>query len=118
MLGGGRMVFKLKEKCLKSKQKEVFYGAILNKEITDAYLGLGYLEPGESREHGPGKNHEEIIYLPEGQVKVKHQDEEFVLNEGEAYFLPDGTKVMVTNLTNKRIYIITAGGHTKHSHHH
>ncbi len=113
------MIFKLKEKCLKSPQKEIFYGAILNRAITDAYLGLSYLEPGETREEGPGKNHEEIIYLIEGKVNIKQKDDDFILNEGEAYFLPDGTKIMVTNMIDKRIFLITAGGHTRgHNHHH
>ncbi|MFX1293813.1 MAG: cupin domain-containing protein [Promethearchaeota archaeon] len=112
------MVFKLKEKCLASSKKEVFYGAIINKEIKDAYLGLGFLDPGESRTEGPGKGHEEIIYIIEGQIQITIDNHEIVLNEGEAYHLADGLKAIVTNKTTKRSFFAMAGGHTKvHSHH-
>jgi len=108
----------LKEKCDESPEKEIFYGAILNPEIKDAYIGLGFLDPKESRIEGPGKGHEEILYVTEGKIKIKIEDEEFILNEGETYHLADGLKVTVTNLAPKRSYFVTAGGHTKvHSHH-
>ncbi|HUX99514.1 MAG TPA: cupin domain-containing protein [Candidatus Deferrimicrobium sp.] len=113
------MVFKLKEKCLKSQNKEVYYGAILNKEIQDVYLGMSILEPGESRTEGPGKGHEEIFYVLEGQLKIIINDREIILNEGEAYFIPNGFKNTVTNLSSKRSYLIMAGGHPQaHSHTH
>ena len=112
------MIFKLKEKCLESSEKEVFYGAKINKAITDVYLGLGFLEPEETRKEGPGKGHEEILYLLEGQVRIQIKDEELILNEGEAYYISDGQKVTLTNLASKRSYFVMAGGHTKKSHHH
>jgi mannose-6-phosphate isomerase-like protein (cupin superfamily) len=117
-LEGDWVAFRLKEKCLNSQNKEVFYGAILNKEIKDVYLGIGVLEPGESRTEGPGKGHEEIFYVMEGQFKLIFKDTEIILNEGEAYFISEGTKVSVTNLSATKSYLIMAGGHPKaHSHH-
>jgi uncharacterized cupin superfamily protein len=112
------MVFKLKEKCEESKKKEIFYGSMLNNAIKDVYMGMGYLDPGESREEGPGKRHEEIIYALDGEINIKSEEDEFVLHEGEAYHIPDGYKVMASNAGSERVYFIVAGGHPKHSHHH
>ena len=108
----------LKEKCLASNKKEFFYGAKINKAIQDVYLGLCFLEPGEAkRKVGPGKGHEEILFLTEGQIQVSINDTEIILNEGEVYFIPDGSKALLKNLTNERCQFIIAGGHTKrHSH--
>ncbi|NVM56158.1 MAG: cupin domain-containing protein [Candidatus Helarchaeota archaeon] len=113
------MIFKLKEKCDAASKREFFYGALINHDIQDVYIGLGFLEPEESnRKTGPGKGHEEIIYLMDGQMKAKLEDEEMIMNEGDAIFVPDGHKVLLTNLTKKKIYFVVAGGHTvRHSHH-
>jgi len=115
------MTFKLKEKCDNSKKKEIFYGAMINRDIKDVYLGLCSLEPGEiDRKAGPPKGHEEILYLLEGQIKVIYKDgKEVIMKDGDAYFLPNGNTVMLENLTDKKIYLIVAGGHPKpHKHHH
>ena len=108
----------LKEKCLDSKNKEFFYGAKINKAIQDVYLGLCFLEPGESkRKVGPGKGHEEILFLTEGKIQVSINDTDITLNEGEVYFISDGSKAILKNLTERRCYFIIAGGHTKrHAH--
>ena len=112
------MVLNLKEKCDSSKKIEFFYGAKLNKNIKDVYLGLCFLNPKESkRKVGPGKGHEEILLLTEGKLKISVQDEDIIINEGEVYFIPDGLKVLIENLTEKKCYFIIAGGHTKHHSH-
>ncbi len=112
------MVYKLKEKCDKSRKKEIFYGRMQNRNIKDVYLGLCYLEPGESgRKAGPGKGHEEILYLLKGQIQIEEEDKEITLNEGDAYFIPEGSYVSLKNLTKNKIYLIVAGGHPKpHKH--
>ncbi len=112
------MILNLKEKCLASKKREFFYGAKINKAIQDVYLGLYFLEPGESkRKVGPGKGHEEILFLTAGQIQVSVNDDSIKLNEGEVYFIPDGSKALLKNLTKKRCQFVIAGGHTKrHSH--
>jgi len=112
------MIVNLKEKSLDSKKKEFFYGAKINKAIQDVYLGLCFLEPGEcKRKVGPGKGHEEILFLTEGQIQVTIKDKDFILNEGEVYFIPDGSKAFLKNMTENRCQFIIAGGHTKHHSH-
>ena len=107
------MVLNLKEKCNQSKDREFFYGAKINKAIKDVYLGLGYLESGESgRKQGPGNGHEELLYAVDGQLEITIKKEIFTLNEGEIYFIPDGSKVKLRNTLDKRVYFMIAGGHT------
>lgn len=112
------MKFNLKEKCHEAKNKEFYYGAMLNRDIVDVYIGQGYLEPNESdKKIGPGRGHEEILYIMNGNVKVELKGEEHVLSEGEVIFIPEGLKATITNLNNERIYYIIAGGHPKpHKH--
>ncbi|MFX1258403.1 MAG: hypothetical protein ACFFAN_11125 [Promethearchaeota archaeon] len=112
------MRFNLREKCHESSKREFFYGAKINRNIKDIYLGLCFLEPGESdRKAGPGKGHEELLYLMRGKIQVKVKDKEILLNEGEVFFITDGLKVLLKNLTEVRSYFMIAGGHTKHHKH-
>jgi mannose-6-phosphate isomerase-like protein (cupin superfamily) len=112
------IILNLKEKCLASNKKEFFYGAKINKAIQDVYLGLCFLEPGESkRKVGPGKGHEEILYLMEGQIQISINNNEILLNQGEIFFIPDGSKALLKNLTKNSVQFIIAGGHTKHHSH-
>lgn len=107
------MALNLKEKCDQSKNREFFYGAKINKDIKDVYLGLGYLEPGETgRKQGPGRGHEELLYAVDGQIEVTIKKEISILNEGEIYFIPDGSKVKLRNILDKRVHFMIAGGHT------
>lgn len=113
-----KMKFNLKEKCLDSGEKEFFYGAKINKNIKDVYLGLCFLEPGESdRKAGPGGGHEELLYLMNGKMQINIKNGETILNEGEVYFIPDGKKVKLKNLWEEKCYFMIAGGHTKHHAH-
>jgi len=112
------MIFNLNEKCLNSKKKEFYYGAKLNKNIKDVYLGVGFLEGGEKDlKIGPGRGHEEILYIVKGKAEVKFKDSQYLLNEGELIFLPDNLKARLSNLTRERCQFVIAGGHTKfHGH--
>lgn len=112
------MNFNLKEKCHDSKDREFFYGAKINKDILDCYLGLCFLEPGEEgRKAGPGRGHEEIIYIMNGKLQMTIKKEDVVLSEGEVYFIPDGTKVRLNNLSDEKTYFVISGGHVKqHAH--
>jgi len=112
------MIVNLREKCLESSKKEFFYGAKINREIKDVYLGLCFLEPGETnRKVGPGKGHEELLYLMNGKIRVNTKENEINLNEGEVFFIRDGLKVVLKNLTKERSYFMIAGGHTKRHKH-
>ncbi len=112
------MTFNLKEKVDSSKEKEFWYGAMVNKNIKDVYLGLGFLDQGESgRKGGPPHGHEEIIYVIKGKIEISTKESSTILNEGELLFLPDGTGITIKNLSEKRVQFIVAGGHTKHHKH-
>ena len=112
------MSFNLREKCHDSRKGEFFYGARINKKIKDVYLGLCFLEPGESnRKSGPGKGHEELMYLTNGQIQIEIKDRQITLNEGEVYYISNGLKVKLKNLSDERVYFVIAGGHTKFHEH-
>ena len=110
--------FNLKDNYINSNKKEFYYGAKLNKKIKDVYLGMGFLEPKEgNRKVGPGKRHEEILLVENGKIKIISKNVELILDEGEVYFMPDGQKIKLNNLTEEKAYFIIAGGHTKHHKH-
>mgnify|MGYP006304751861 CR=1 FL=1 len=113
------MKFNLKKKCEESRGKEAYYGARINNQVKDVYLGMGYMDPGESgKKIGPGRRHEEIIYAVDGSIKLSiKKTEDIILNPGELYFLPDGKKARLTNLSEKKTCYMIAGGHTKHHSH-
>lgn len=112
------MTINLKERCLDSKNKEFYYGGKLNKDIKDVYLGMGVLEPdSKERKIGPPRHHEEILYCSNGKIEISDKVEKTILQEGEVYFMPDGKKIKIRNLSHKKVYYIIAGGHTKfHTH--
>ncbi|MGQ4873915.1 MAG: cupin domain-containing protein [Promethearchaeia archaeon] len=103
---------------MESKKKEFYYGAKLNKNIIDVYLGEGFLESNESgRKISPGRGHEEIIYVREGKIKIKLDGKEEILESGELLYIPERKTAILTNLSEKRSYFLIAGGHTKlHKH--
>lgn len=111
--------FNLKKKCNEAPEKEFFYGALTNHAIKDAYLGLCYLDPEEqNRIIGPPKGHEEILLVLEGKIEIKVKDEVIIIDEGEVFYLPDGQKAQVKNLTAQRLYFVIAGGHPQEASHH
>jgi len=113
------MIVNLIENCMKSEKKEFYYGALMNREIKDVYLGYGYLDPNEERDFGPGENHEEIIMPINGEMVLSLPDSKISLKKGDAYFLKAGIKIKIGNLTNERLNFVIAGGHpVQHEHHH
>jgi len=112
------MSFKLLEKCSTCKKAEYYYGAKINNQINDVYFGIGFLEPKEdNRKVGPGRGHEEIIYLQEGKIEVQIKNNTVILDEGELLYIPDKSKVMLKNLAEKKSQFMIAGGHVKHHKH-
>ena len=112
------MSFNLKNKCESSKDREFFYGAKLNKDIKDVYMGYCFLHPGEAdRKVGPGRGHEELLYLINGKIEIIVKDQKILMNEGDIYYIPDGLKVRLKNISDERVNFMVAGGHTKpHKH--
>ena len=112
------MSFKLLEKCLDSNKAEFYYGAKINKQIKDVYFGIGFLESNEkNRKVGPGRGHEEILYLQSGKIEIVLENNTLILDEGELLYIPDKTKVILKNLAGKKSQFIIAGGHVKHHNH-
>ncbi|MFX0133740.1 MAG: hypothetical protein ACFFDN_08855 [Candidatus Hodarchaeota archaeon] len=113
------MIVNLIERCEGSLKKEFYYGALMNKEIKDVYLGYAYLEPKENRDYITGENHEEIIMPLNGEMKLRISENEIILKKGDAYFLRDGLKLKIENLTDAKVSFVIAGGHpVPHSHDH
>ncbi|MFX0141576.1 MAG: cupin domain-containing protein [Candidatus Hodarchaeota archaeon] len=105
------------KKCKNSRKKEFYYGALMNKNIKDVYLGYGYLEPHENRGFGPGEGHEEIVMVLNGKIKLKYPENEIILKDGDVYFLEEGLKIEIENLTDEQVSYVIAGGHpTPHGH--
>jgi len=112
------VIINMLDKCRESSDNEFFYGALINKNIQDVYLGVGFLEPGEKeKKTGPGKGHEEIIYIINGEIDISGLEKNITLKKGEAFFIPDGSSVHLHNLTDQQCYYVIAGGHTKHHDH-
>ena len=100
----------------KSTNQEYYYGAMVNKNIKDVYMGYCFLKPKQRKKIGPGKGHEEIIMLIEG-VMMFSSKEDIMMKKGDAIHIPEGTTIEVENLTDKDIYFVIAGGHpVPHSH--
>ncbi len=107
------------EECKKSPKKEFYYGALLNNDIKDVYLGYAYLDPKEIRDYTSGEAHEEIIMPLNGIMKLKIDGIEVILKKGDAFFLREGLKLKIENTTEEEVAFIIAGGHpVPHSHHH
>lgn len=104
---------------MKSPKKEFYYGALLNDDIKDVYLGYAYLDPKEIRDYTSGKNHEEIIMPLNGEMKLHINGIEVNLKKGDAFFLREGLNLKIENLTDEKVSFVIAGGHpTPHSHNH
>ena len=111
------LIVNLIKKCKNSTNKEFYYGALLNREIKDVYLGYGYLDPFKSRVFGPGEGHEEIIMVLNGELNMKYPKNEIILKKGDAYFLKEGLKITIENSTDEQVFYVIAGGHpTPHMH--
>jgi len=108
------MIVNLKQRCKETNEREFYYGAKLNKDVKDAYLGFGYLEPNEkNKKISPGKGHEEILMVLNGSLRAQFESDEITITDGDAFHIPDRSHVILENLTSKRVTFVIAGGHTK-----
>jgi len=113
------MKVNLIDECNKADNKEFYYGAMLNKNIKDVYMGYGLLEPKEIKKVGPPKGHEEIIMLLNGEMMISLPEEDVLMKKGDAVHIPEGNLVQIENLTDEKIGFMVAGGHpVPHSHGH
>ena len=65
----------------------------------------------------PGKGHEEIICLTDGEVLVHGEEETFTLKTGQTFHLIGDAKYLMDNQgKDKAVYVISGGHSEGHSH--
>ncbi|MCX8033713.1 MAG: hypothetical protein N3A00_00155 [Thermodesulfovibrio sp.] len=107
---------------LKEKLKEITSGEfIIGSELTNShacYMIYGVLRPAEKqRLIKPGKGHEEIVLILQGEVKVTGIWEG-ILKEGEAFHIVEEESVFFENLSPSDTIYLIAGGHSEKGHSH
>lgn len=82
------------------------------------YLIYGLLAPGESgRVVRPGKGHEEIFCLVQGEAMIRHGENTLRLRAGEAFHLRGEETCLVDHVAGERVVYLISGGHSDdHSH--
>lgn len=82
------------------------------------YLIYGVLRENEKgRVISPGRGHEEIICLVEGEVLVYREEETYSLKTGQTFHLKGETKYIMDNKgKDKAVYVISGGHSENHSH--
>jgi quercetin dioxygenase-like cupin family protein len=92
---------------------------LIDAQTTDARnLALGHISFGAGKSVPPHTREvEEFIYVIEGTTVILACDEEYVLNAGDAIYIPSGTEHQHTNReesqTLKQIYIFAPPGPEK-----
>lgn len=82
------------------------------------YLIYGVLMKDEKgRVISPGKGHEEIICLVDGEVLVYNEKETFSLKPGQTFHLSGEAKYLMDNQgKDKAVYVISGGHSEGHQH--
>jgi glyoxylate utilization-related uncharacterized protein len=82
------------------------------------YFIYGVLNPGEKgRPIKPGKGHEEIIFLVQGEVFIRGDTGTFSLKQGQAFYLKgEETYLMDNNGKGDAVYVISGGHSEGHLH--
>ena len=82
------------------------------------YFIYGVLTPGEKgKPIKPGKGHEEIVCLIEGEVFLRGDTETFSLRQGQAFYLKgEETYLMDNNGKDNAVYVISGGHSERHMH--
>lgn len=94
----------------------VFATVLVDEKTTDAKnLALGHISFGAGKSVPPHTREvEEFIYVVEGTTTILACGEEYVLNAGDAIYIPPGTEHQHTNrdtsATLKQIYIFAPPG--------
>ncbi len=86
-------------------------------ETHAVYLIYGFLLPGEGgRKLRPGRGHEEILCVVQGEVIVQAPRETRSLKSGEAIHLREDDEFYLENKGGKTAYYVLAGGHPLEHH--
>lgn len=107
----------LREKALKSKDKEFVFG-LEHTGSHACYMIYGVLEAGEKgRMIKPGKGHEEMILAATGNLAVTGAVSGR-LGPGEAFHIEEEQTAYLENTGDGQAVYVIAGGHSEHGHHH
>lgn len=81
------------------------------------YLIYGFLRPGEGgRKLHPGKGHEEILCVVQGELIIDAHGETVSLKSGEALHLREDDEFYLKNEGEETAYYVLAGGHPPEQH--
>jgi uncharacterized cupin superfamily protein len=79
------------------------------------YIVYGRLSPNESkRELTPLKEHEAILYLIKGEIRVTSEGTDFTISSGEAFHINEGECVILENLSDIESVYLMAGGNARY----
>jgi len=109
-----RKIFNLKEHIYREGEY------LIGSEATGShacYLIYGVLPSGSKREITPGKGHEEILAVIEGDAVISDGDDKYSLQKGQAIHLKDEEKIEISPGDGGLVIYIIAGGHSDASHH-
>ncbi len=109
-------IYDVSELALMSNGEYVLGLADLNTHA--CYFIYGILKPSErGRVIKPGKGHEEIVCLIDGEVFLQGDTETFSLKQGQAFYLNGEETYLMDNLTDKNALYVIAGGHSEGHYH-
>ncbi len=81
------------------------------------YLIYGTLNPGEgNRKLYPGKGHEEVLCVVQGEVEIKTSEENLSIKAGEALHLKEDDEFILKNNGEEIVIYALAGGHPPVTH--
>ncbi len=110
------IIYDISELASENKGEYVLGSADLHSHA--CYLVYGVLNPDEKgRMIKPGKGHEEIVCLVQGEVMLRGESETFNLKPGQAVYLRgEESYLMDNNGEGNAVYVIS-GGHSEGHHH-
>jgi uncharacterized cupin superfamily protein len=94
---------------------------VLGSEALDThacYLMFGIMNPGEQgRLIKPGRGHEEIVCLVQGEIIVHNGSGDFQVKAGQAFHLRGDDAFYMDNSSDEIAVYVIAGGHSEpHAH--
>ena len=108
--------YNVAEAAFKNNGEYVLGSSELSTQV--CYFVYGVLKQSEGqRLVKPGKGHEEIVCLIQGEVSLSGDKGSFCLKSGEAFHLAgDETFLMSNNRSEDAVYVISGGHSETHSH--
>ena len=82
------------------------------------YLVYGEVKEGETRNLGPGKGHEEILFIVKGGGLLRQDETETSIGAGQAVYLRPDFSGQLEGAAPEGIIYVSAGGHIPGGHGH